>query len=307
MVKLNSWVKYDVLENGREQFVFEPLERGLGETIGNAMRRVLLSSLGGFAITSLKIDGIQHEFSAIDSVKEDVTEIIANLKKIVLKSEQRDITKLTFVNDKTGDIFASDLFEGSDFVVVNPDQYICRCDESKKINMTFTVEYGTGYRFVEEEDQTELDLISLDANFSPVLRVNHTVHKVRVGDILDNDRLVLDIWGNGSIPADEMVKQASQILLNKFSLFSALNENPNVEESESSSDAVSEQKIENRDIDDLDFSARTANALKRANIMDLNQLLQTKWSELENIKNFGTKCKLEVKEKIKEFGVVLEP
>eukprot|EP01047_Picozoa_sp_COSAG01_P000066 COSAG01_NODE_1_length_100484_cov_170.446142_66_plen_308_part_00 len=306
MDNFNSWIKYDVVEPGHGRFVFEPLERGMGATVGNAMRRVLLSALGGFSVSSLWISGVKHEFSQIDNVKEDMIEVIANLKGVILNKPSTEFEQITFVTKGKKDITAKDIFADSDFTVVNPDHHIISCSADTDIEMKIGVQHGVGYVLAKSNDDSALDMISIDANFSPVLRVNHFVEKKRVGNSLDNDSLTLEVWVDGSVSPEQVVKEASTILAQRVLSFQELNVNPEQDSKEDEVDAIPDASLLDKDIDDLDFSARTANALKRAKILNLKQLLETKWSDLENIKNFGAKCKEEVRDKIKEFGVVLE-
>jgi len=308
MTDIKPWVKYESTDNKYGRFVFEPLYRGMGVTLGNALRRILLSSLGGFAVTSIKIEGCKHEFSTVENVKEDVIEIISNLKKIILFRESKE--NYTFDINLKGKsvVTAKDLLKNTDFVISNPDQHILTCSENANIDITLTIEYGVGYKLAESsETEKSIETILIDANFTPVDRVNHKVSKVRVGKSLDYDSLELDVFVNGSISPEFAVKQAVDNLIQTLSAFNNLNVNPMLD-LESTEDSVQSQAKELEiSIDDLDFSARTVNALKRAKITTLKQLTETKWCELEEIKNFGAKCKEEVQEKVEQYGVVMQP
>ena len=306
---LKPWVKYDHVKNEYGKFVFEPLERGMGVTIGNAMRRVMLSSLGGFAITSLWIEGVKHEFSTIENVTQDVIDIIANLKSVVLKKDTKETIEVSYESKGKKDIFAKDLFEGTEITLITKDQLIMTCTEGANIKFKVEVEYGIGYKLADTNVVGKpLETIMIDADFTPIKRINHKVSKMRVGKSLDYDSLTLEIWGDSSISPDDAVQTASKILNERFSSFYILNNNPKEEELKLIEE---EEKKKTKELDvsieELDFSARTINALKRAKILTLKQLVESKWSELEDIKNFGAKCKEEVKEKIEQYGVVMQP
>ncbi|MEK9658118.1 MAG: DNA-directed RNA polymerase subunit alpha [bacterium] len=308
MENIKPWVKYDKISNNYGKFVFEPLERGMGETIGNALRRVLLSALGGFSITSLWVENVKHEFTTIDNVQEDVIEVIANLKGVILRKEGKDSEEVSCEFNGKKTITAKDLFKGTSFQVINPDHHIMTCQDGAKLKFNINVEYGIGYQpsEVSYKKDKPLETIFIDANFSPVQRINHTVTKTRVGKSLDYDSLLLEVWVNGSSTPDESVQYAAEILKQRIESFKEFNNNP-ADEIKLEEDKKKKESFLDIDIDDLDFSARTANALKRAKIVKLKQLIETKWSDLEEIKNFGIKCKEEVKDKIKQFGVTIQP
>ena len=310
MSDLKPWVKYESKDNKFGRFVFEPLERGMGVTLGNALRRILLSSLGGFCVSSIKIDGCSHEFSTVKNVREDVIEIISNLKKVILSKDTTEKLIINYNSRGKKIVTAKDLFSDSDVKLINPELYLFTCSENADINLTLTVEYGIGYKLADTiSNQNNIETILIDTNFTPVTRVNHKVTKLRVGNSLDYDSLELSVWGDESLSPDKAVQQASQILTERLNAFNSLNNNPHKnEESDMLNDnkAVAAKELD-VSIDDLDFSARTVNALKRAKIFTLKQLTETKWCELEEIKNFGAKCKEEVQEKVEQYGVEMQP
>lgn len=305
-----AWVKHEVKENGSERFVLSPLDRGMGTTIGNALRRVLLSSLGGYSVTGVKIAGVKHEFTSIPNVVEDVLDVICNLKGIVFISDSQEAKKLTLSSKKKGKVFAKDIVLDGDISIVNGDHYIAEIAEGGSLEMDIIVERGQGYRPTDVNKQTDgdVDLINIDASFSPILKVNHTVDKVRVGDELDHDSLTLDIWTDKSVSGEDAVREASEILINQFSLFRSINEEPEkkVVAAPVNADEQARESALNLTIDDLELTARSSNCLKRAGIETVKELVNKDLSELIQIKNFGKKSADEINSKLKQYDLALK-
>ncbi len=321
MSKPLPWVKFEKISDGGGRFIASPLERGMGTTLGNALRRVLLSSLQGHAATSVRIDGVTHEFSTINGVIEDVLDVIANIKGIIFSSSQPGPFTLTLDFSKKGSLKASDIKLPSELTVLNPECHIAEITEPSKTKMDIVVEHGIGYYPTEAQDKQNqsIDTINIDASFSPIIRVNHQVENIRVGKELDYDSLMLDVWTNGSIAPDEAVKKAAELLTSKFQLFAHLNQKPAQATealsggSSSATQADAEQKntgskegSTDLTVDDLELSARSSNCLKRAGIETVSDLLSRDISELTQIKNFGKKSADEINDKLKQYGLSLK-
>ena len=310
MTTPKPWVKFEELPDNGGRFVISPLKRGMGTTVGNALRRVLLSSLSGYAICAVKIDGVKHEFSSVPNVVEDVFDIISNLKSLVFVSGSDDVKRLSLNVSKKGKVTAREIKTDSSIEIINPDTYICEVSASGGLKVEIVVRRGLGYEPAESnrfEDQS-IDTINVDSSYSPVMKVNHQVESIRVGKELDYDSLTLDVWTNGSISAEEAVKEASLILQSHFALFGKLNEKPTSEGvslpvagGEKSKDAAL-----NLTVDDLELSARSSNCLKRAGIDSVAELIEKDISELIQIKNFGKKSADEINDKLKQFGLSLK-
>ena len=281
--------------------VIEPLARGYGQTLGNSLRRVALSSIEGAAITAFRIDGVSHEFTTIPGVKEDVVEIMLNLKAISFKSFSEKPVELSLTK-KGGSVTAGDIKTSADVEVVNPDQLIATIDDPKvEIKIDFVVETGRGYQTIDESSAKRLhsDMIAVDAVFSPVRRVRYTVDKTRVGDNVDLDKLTLTIDTDGSIEPQDAFEQAAAILVNQYT---ALAGNTSVENADLDNSA-SEQTIDllSLPVDELNLSARTTNALISAGIKTVNDLVSLTDEELNDLKGFGAKAREEVKDKVAEL------
>jgi DNA-directed RNA polymerase subunit alpha len=305
-----AWVRYETLEDYSGRFVVEPLERGMGNTLGNSIRRVLLSSLEGAAITSVNFEGISHEFSTIPNVVEDVLDIICNLKSVVFKADNSFEEKMVLKLEKKGKgpVTASDIEVSTGIEIVNKEQHIAELSDKGELKFNVTVEKGVGYypSDIETSQDDNIEAIGVDASFSPILRVNHLVEKIRVGKSLDHDKLILDVWTDGSVDAEFAVQEASKILVDKFKLFQAINEEPEVEEDVSEEDTSKQNSALDMSIDDLELSARSSNCLKRAGIETVGSLVQKDMSELIQIKNFGKKSADEINDKLKQFNLVLK-
>ena len=301
------------------KFVIEPLERGFGQTIGNSLRRVLLSSLEGSAVTSVRIEGITHEFTAIPGVVEDVIDIMLNLKGLVVKCDSAEAQHIRLDVDKPGPVLASDLDLPAGVKVVNPDWLICTVSQGGSIHADMIVETGKGYIAIdvlkENKGGLPIDMLPIDATFMPIKRVSYNVEATRVGDIVDYDKLILEIWSNGSIDVSTALAQASNLLINHFTQIASIAGQPLIsssqvildEEETTRHEEVSNNNEPELDIDSLELSVRAYNCLKRASINSMSELLKKSEHDLLSIKNFGKKSSDEVIEKLKEFGLSLAP
>jgi DNA-directed RNA polymerase subunit alpha len=286
------------------KFALEPLDRGQGTTVGNALRRVLLSNLQGTAVTAIRIAGVNHEFATIPGVREDVLEIMLNMKELVLKSysDQPQIGRLMVVGPAT--VTAAHFDVPSEVVVVDPNQYIATLAEGAKLEMEFRVERGIGYRVIErgKDENSSLDFLQIDAIFMPVTKVNYTIEDIRLDGSSPKDRLILDIWTNGSIQPREALSEASDIIANLFIPLKDLNELETAH-----SDYQDEVNPESQiPIEELQLSVRAYNCLKRAQINTVADLLEYSQEDLLEIKNFGLKSAEEVIEALqKRLGITL--
>ncbi|NQT82594.1 DNA-directed RNA polymerase subunit alpha [bacterium] len=292
------------------KFVAEPFEAGLGHTIGNSLRRVLLSSLEGAAITSVKIDGIQHEFSTISGVLEDVSEIILNLKRVLLVSHSREPKVLELKVKRKGEIVAGDFKADATVEILNPDQLICTATAEKKISMQATVSVGRGYvpSELNKLPDQPIGVIAMDSVFSPVRRVKYYVENTRVGQQMNYDRLVMEVWTDGRLTPDEALKQASAILRLHFNAFVDYDENY-VEfeaEEEKEEDAKAElRKMLETPIGEIELSVRAANCIAAANIKTIRDLVQKTEAEMLKYRNFGKKSLNEIKAILEGMGLSL--
>lgn len=300
------WVKYEVIGDNLGRFVVSPLRRGMGVTLGNAMRRVLLSALGGTAITSMTIDGVSHEFGPIPGVLEDVIDFMCNLRGVVFKGDLKGTKAAKIKFSGPGDVLAKHIEVDAEVEIVNPEFRLARMMESGNLLVNLVLESGFGYRAGVTKagaGDDPIDVIYMDASFSPVLKVNHEVTRIRVGDELDYESLELDVTTNGSICPEEAVKLASRLLTFQLGLFETLNQPPQSDGNvrrERPKDAVLDLVI-----DDLELSARSSNCLKRAGIETIGQLLDRPVHELYDIKNFGEKSAAEINEKLAQYGLSL--
>jgi len=291
------------------KFEIEPLERGFGTTLGNALRRVMLSSLPGDAITSVKIDGVAHEFQKIDGVIEDVTAIVLNLKSIVLKNHSLESGKIIRLSaDKEGIITAADIEKDADIEIINPDQVIATLAEGGKLNMEMTIGHGRGYVRAEENkklisDKSKLNVIAIDSLYSPIERINYEVEGARVGQNNNYDKLILEVWTNGSITPEESIALGSRILIEHFQILADLNEIADTTGLMSTKNEDPNMKALETSIDDLDLSVRAYNCLKRAGILTLHDLVDKSENEMMKIRNLGKKSLKEVMDKIKDMGL----
>lgn len=285
------------------KFIIEPLERGQGTTVGNALRRVLLSNLEGAAVTAVRIAGVNHEFATIPGVREDVLEILLNMKEIVFRSHSSQV-QIGRLLAKGSTTVTSGQFElPSEVEVVDPNQYVATLSEGATLEMEFRIEKGRGYRSAEKsrDDTTAIDFLQIDAKFMPVRKVNYTVEDARVGGSMEKDRLILEIWTNGSISPQEALSQAAHILVDLFSPLKDINLQAIDKSDYDSVDPISQIPIE-----ELQLSVRAYNCLKRAQINSVADLLDYTQEELLEIKNFGQKSAEEVIEALqKRLGITL--
>jgi DNA-directed RNA polymerase subunit alpha len=308
MIGNKPWVK--VLESSENygQFVVEPLERGFGATLGNSLRRVLLSSLVGSAITSVKIEGVDHPFSTISGVVEDVLQIMLNLKEVVIRSHSEQPKTVKIKSKGKGAVTAGDIEHDAEIEIVNPDHVIATLDSSGKIEMEMIIERGKGFVSAEGNKKPSLPVgfIPTDSLFSPIRKANLATEEVRVGQEINYDRLTLWVWTNGSISPEDAVKESAKILARHVDLFVHLGEKieilgVDVERKEDTSEAVLEMPIE-----DLELSARSLNCLRGAGVKTVAELIANSEPELMRYKNFGTKSLVEVREKLSEYKLSLK-
>ena len=291
------------------KFEIEPLERGFGTTLGNALRRVMLSSLPGDAIVSVKIDGVQHEFQKIDGVIEDVTAIVLNLKSVVIKNHSDDYSYILRLNKTgAGEVYASDIEADTDVEILNPEQLICTLAEGASINMEMAIGHGRGYNRAEENkelygENAKQNTIFIDSLFAPIERINYEVENARVGQDNSYDKLILEVWTNGSITPEESVALASRIIIEHFEILADLNEIADETGLMSSKAEDPNQKALETSIDDLDLSVRAYNCLKRAGILTLHDLVDKSENEMVKIRNLGKKSLKEVIDKVKDMGL----
>lgn len=296
--------------NTYAKFVAEPFETGYGHTIGNSIRRVLLSSLEGAAITSVKIDGAMHEFTTIDGAVEDVTEIVLNLKKILFKCHVREPQTLLLSVNKEGQVLAGDIQLNQNTELVNPKQLICTLDKKKKIEMELEVKVGRGFCPGDENKKIDqpIGVIAIDSLFSPVTRVRYSVESSRVGQRTDYDRLIIELWTDGRISPDDALTQACAILQHHLDVFVGYDKNA-IEfeevESKQDDDKSKMKKLLNMSVNEIELSVRAANCLNNANITTVGQLAMKTEQEMLKYRNFGKKSLNEIKEKLTTLGLSL--
>src|SRR5690554_919831 len=289
------------------KFVVEPLERGYGITLGNSLRRILLSSLPGTAVTSVHIDGVLHEFSTIPGVVEDTTDIVLNLKKLLVKLHVDEPVTIQVDVDKPGAFVAGDIVVDPSVEILNPDLHIATLQAGARLKMEITVAKGRGYVSAERNKTPDqpIGLIPIDSIFTPVLKVNYSIEDTRVGQITDYDRLVLEVWTDRTIAPDEAVSLAAKIMMEHLKLFTDLTESVSdveimVEKEEESIDRLLEMTVE-----ELDLSVRSYNCLKRAAINTVDELVRKSEEDMMKVRNLGKKSLAEIKEKLDELGLSL--
>ncbi|NUF97680.1 DNA-directed RNA polymerase subunit alpha [Lactobacillus mellis] len=288
------------------KYVIEPLERGYGTTLGNSLRRVLLASLPGSAVADIQIDGVLHEFSTIDGVLEDVTEIVLNIKKLSLKLHS-DEKKVEINVDGPKRVTAADIETDADLEILDPDQYICSVADGGHFHMQMTVKIGRGYTPAEQNktDETPIGVLPVDSIFTPVSRVNYQVEHTRVGKRNDFDKLTLDVWTNGSIDPREAISLAAKVLTEHLTIFVDLtDEAKNADMMIEKEETRKEKKLE-MTIEELDLSVRSYNCLKRAGINTVQELTDKTESDMMKVRNLGRKSLEEVKEKLANLGLSL--
>ena len=315
MKNLDTWVKFEQIDGSYGVFEMSPLERGMGLTVGNSLRRVILSTLEGVAPISVVIEGVRHEFDTIEGVQEDVLDIIFNLKSVVFNVFEGESTRVISLEvSGIQDVKASDLKLPADVTVVNPDQPIFSITDKKtKVNLSFVIERNIGYRPSENQSRSKKDISTmfLDASFSPINRVNHMVEDTRVGQDLNYDKLKIELWTNGSVSIENCMQKSASILMDSLSLFGELNRRPVFEDVNLSGDEdaenneAQENKVFEISVEDLELSARSLNCLKKANINTVGELVEKDLNDLYNIKNFGKKSAEEINSKLKEYDLAL--
>lgn len=292
------------------KFIAEPFEAGYGHTLGNSLRRVLLSSLEGAAITSVRIEGASHEFTSLPGVVEDVVDIILNLKKVKFKAPDHETRTVTLSVTKEGAITAADLQLVQGIEVVNPEQHIATLDKKQKFEAEFEVKVGRGFATGDENKSSDqpIGVIAIDSIFSPVTRVKYAVENTRVGQRTDYDKLILDIWTDGRITPDEALLQASAILRHHLDVFVGYDDSK-VEFDETPEEVSQEntrlKKLLNMSVNEIELSVRAANCLNNANITTVGQLAMKTEAEMLKYRNFGKKSLNEIKDKLQQLGLGL--
>ena len=292
------------------KFIAEPFEAGYGHTIGNSFRRVLLSSIEGAAVSSIKIEGVSHEFQSIDGVVEDVTDVVLNLKKVLVISHSRESLTLQISVNKSGAVTAADIEADASITVVNPDQVICTLDAKREFNAEIEIKTGRGYCPGEanKKEEQSIGVIPIDSLFSPVSLVKYSVENTRVGQITDYDKLNLEIWTDGRITPDDALKQSASILKHHLDVFDKVSEE-NYEFENQQSEVSEEQnklrKLLNMSVNEIELSVRAANCLNNANITTVGELAMKSEQEMLKYRNFGKKSLNEIKDKLEALGLSL--
>ncbi len=296
-------------DNSYAKFVVEPLERGYGITLGNSLRRILLSSLPGSAVTSVKIEGVLHEFSTIPGVLEDVTDIILNIKSLALKGYTDEPRVIRLESQGGGVVRAADIITDPDIEILNPDLKIATLDNDGRLFMEMTVRRGKGYISADKNKMPDdvIGVIPIDSIYAPIYKVNYAVEATRVGQITDYDKLTLEAWSNGSISPEEATSAAAKILSDHLRLFMGLTDKLNsvevlVEKEEDAKDKILEMTIE-----ELDLSVRSYNCLKRAGINSVEELTQKTEEDMIKVRNLGRKSLEEVEFKLRDLGLLFRP
>ena len=291
-------------------FQAEPFETGYGHTIGNSLRRVLLSSIEGAAISSIKIDGVQHEFQSIEGIVEDVTDIVINLKKVLLVADSRSTYNLVIDVEREGAVTAGDIRETSGIKVTNPDQLICTLDKKRRFFAELEVRVGRGYCAGDDNKKADqpIGVIAIDSLFSPVKLVKYSVENTRVGQSMDYDKLILEVTTDGRVTPDDALKQSAAILKHHLDVFDEVSEGE--VEFESESKEISEEqnrlrKLLNMSVNEIELSVRAANCLNNANITTVGELAMKSEQEMLKYRNFGKKSLNEIKDKLEQLGLSL--
>ena len=290
------------------KIVVEPLERGYGVTLGNSLRRILLSSLPGYAITSVKIDGVLHEFSTVPGVKEDVTEIILNLKNVILKIHGEGPKTVYIDASGEGEVLAGDIKCDSEVEIINPEYHICTLDKDAHINMELTVNKGRGYVSAEQNKklmQPVIGVIAIDSIYTPILKANYTIDDIRVGQEIGFDKLTLEVWTNGTITATEAVSLGAKFLNEHLALFGDLSGEAYDTEIMVDKGEDTKEKVLEMTIEELDLSVRSFNCLKRAGINTVEDLTNKTEDDMMKVRNLGKKSLDEVINKLHSFGLDL--
>ena len=300
----------ETAENGTYgKFVVEPLERGYGITLGNALRRILLSSLPGVAANSIKIDGVLHEFSTIHGVKEDVSELILNIKELALKMSSEGPRTIYIDAEGPGEVTGADIKVDGDVEVVNKDLHIATLDDGGKLFMEININSGRGYvsQNKNKTDDKPISTIPVDSIYTPVKRVNFTVENTRVGQITDYDKLTIEIWTNGTIRPDEAIGLSAKILIEHFKLFMTLTDHADNVEIMIEKEEDKKEKVLEMTIEELDLSVRSFNCLKRAGINTVQELTEKSMDDMMKVRNLGKKSLEEVEQKLEGLGLGFKP
>jgi len=289
------------------KYIIEPLERGYGTTLGNSLRRVLLASLPGTAVSDIQIDGVLHEFSAVDGVIEDVTQIVLNVKKLKLKSYADDSLKAEIDIVGPATVTAKDIKADDDLEILDPEQFICTVAEGGHFHMQMTIKNGRGYTPAEQNktDETPIGVLPVDSIFTPVDKVNYQVENTRVGKRNDFDKLTIDIWTNGSIGPREAISLSAKILTEHLTSFVNLTEEAKSADMMIEKEETQKEKKLEMTIEELDLSVRSYNCLKRAGINTVQELTEKSEADMMRVRNLGRKSLVEVKEKLADLGLSL--
>ncbi len=297
----------DSLSDSYGKFVAEPLERGFGTTLGNSLRRILLSSLQGAAITSMRIKDVQHEFSSVAGVTEDVTDILLNLKGVKVRLHGHDARNVRIVKKGAGAVKAGDIITDANVEILNPDHHIATCGKEADLEIDMTVAMGKGYVPSERnrDEDSPVGTIALDAIFSPIHKVNFTVSNARVGQMTDYDKLTLEVFTDASVRPDDAVAYAAKILKEQLQVFINFDESdePQIEEADEEGSRINENLY--RSVEELELSVRSANCLKNAQINMIGELVQKSEAEMLKTQNFGRKSLNEIKDILSEMGLTL--
>jgi len=301
--------KVEILEMDEEKkygkFAVGPLERGYGQTLGNSLRRVLLSSLEGAAVSKIRIEGVLHEFSIIEGIVEDVPEIILNIKGVAIKKKVKEPIKITLDIKGPKVLTAGDLELDTDIEVTNKDHYIATLNEDAQLYMELEIVSGKGYKIsdLNKDEFDEIGVISIDSSFTPVRKVNYKVENTRVGQITDYDKLILEVWTNGTVTAKEAISEGADILISNLGLFTELPSQKSQEIKEEDKGNKEKEMNLTKSLEDLDLSLRSFNCLKRAGVSTVQDIVSMTKAELWDIRNFGKKSLQEVEDKIHEMGL----
>ncbi len=300
-------VDQDSLSNTYGKFVAEPLERGFGTTLGNSLRRVLLSSLQGAAITSVKIEGVDHEFTTIPEVAEDVTDVVLNLKEVLLRMHTNEVKTLRIEAEGPKEVKAGDIIADQDVEILNPGHHICTISEGGKVRMELTCRRGRGYQAASSNKVAgaPIGTIPIDSLFSPIRKVNYQVTNARVGQVTDYDRLSLEVWTDGSVAPQDAVAYAAKIVKEQLTVFVNFDETEEPVAVEAPKEEAKLNENLFRSVDELELSVRSANCLQQANIKSIGDLVQRTEAEMLKTKNFGRKSLKEIKEILAEMGLSL--
>ncbi|GIC71338.1 DNA-directed RNA polymerase subunit alpha [Limosilactobacillus fermentum] len=289
------------------KFVVEPLERGYGTTLGNSLRRVMLASLPGAAITSIQIDGVLHEFSTVQGVTEDVTQIILNLKQVALKIDSEDAKDLEIDVKGPADVTAADIQGDGDVTILNSDLHIATVSDGAELHVKMTADKGRGYSSADDNktrmEGLAIGVLPIDSIYTPIERVNYTVENTRVGQSNDYDKLTLDVWTNGSLTPTEAISLAAKILTEHLTMFVNLTEEAQATQVMVEREETHQEKVLDKTIEELDLSVRSYNCLKRADIQTVKDLTERTEADMMKVRNLGTKSLDEIKLKLAELGV----